>query len=86
MNDQELFDKYIKICQHRINRLIDIQESAMFMALRDMLKRGKELSEVKEIYENGLKEIVKLGERDQINMDGTARDMYSKALSTLEEL
>ena len=44
MSDKELFDKYAEICDYRVKRLVDIGESTLFMALRDLLRRGSRLS------------------------------------------
>lgn len=46
MSDKELFEKYAAICDHRQRRLMDVQETAMFCALRDMLKKGAKLAEL----------------------------------------
>jgi hypothetical protein len=44
MSEKELFEKYAEICDHRQRRLMDVQESALFCALRDMLKKGARLA------------------------------------------
>lgn len=46
MSDKELFEKYAEICDHRQRRLMDVQETAMFCALRDMLNKGAKLAEL----------------------------------------
>ena len=46
MSDKELFEKYAEICDHRQRRLMDVQETALFCALRDMLKRGAKQAEL----------------------------------------
>ena len=45
MSDKELFEKYATICDHRQSRLMDVQETALFMALGDMLRRGAEAAD-----------------------------------------
>ena len=46
MSDKELFEKYAEICDYRQRRLMDVQETAMFCALRDMLNKGAKLAEL----------------------------------------
>ena len=57
MSDRELFDKYIAICNARIARLMDVQEAALFMALRDMLKKGAEAADALEAKDREIKRL-----------------------------
>lgn len=56
MSDKELFQKYAEICDYRQRHLMDVQETAMFCALRDMLRKGAKLAEEEHDHETTLKQ------------------------------